>query len=240
VRAENAIVLKNAQLPGGRVVTRVFSRERGYLSLVVPRMIDGRPTAAFTRCMQPVEIEFDDLPRGDLRRVLSIAPSRPVEEIYGDVIKRGVALLWSEVLAPVLAHEERNEPLHDYLARSVEYLNAAAAGVANFNLFFLYHLCAFLGFRVDTSSYRRGYLFNVTDGHFHAPPPTSPFTPDAHHSALIRGLCDDPLEASARLPLDRSSRVALLDTVLHFIGFHLDVNFDTKAIRVVRSIFSGE
>ncbi|MDR1272979.1 MAG: recombination protein O N-terminal domain-containing protein [Odoribacteraceae bacterium] len=238
MRAENAIVLKNVPLPGGRVVTRIFSRERGHVSLVVPRVLDGRPTAAFTRCMQPVELEFEDIPRGGLHRVTSIFPSRDVEEVYGDMIKRGVALLWGEVLCPVLGHEGRNEALHDYLSRSVEYLSAATGGVANFNLFFLYRLCSLLGFRVDVSSYRPGYLFDAGDGRFHAPPPPSRFCADAACSGLIRGLCEDSLESASRLRLDRVSRVALLDAALLFIGLHLDVSFDTKALRVVRSIFS--
>jgi DNA repair protein RecO (recombination protein O) len=235
----NAIVLQAVPYLERQRIARLFSRERGFLSMITPATASRRMDGGAFRAMQIVEVEYAASTRGGLHGLRSIRPSRATNAIGLDIVKMNVALLWGEVLYPVLRDEPRNEPLHDYLRRSVEYLDAAGSDVANFNLFFLYRLCGLLGIRVDTSTFRPGYLFHPRDGRFCPPGVPSAAIVGPRAAAAIYRLCHDPLETAGEIPLNREGRGLLLDTVLSFIGYHLHVNLDTKGVRVLREVFAG-
>jgi DNA repair protein RecO (recombination protein O) len=242
--ASGAIVLGRFALPGGRTVTRVFSREAGRVALVVPRVLGGRVLGGLSRSLQPVDVEWEDAGtgRGELRRVVALSASREVEGIYGDAVKSAVALLWGEVLGVVTREGGRDEGLFDFLSRSVDFLNGAErGGVGNFNLFFLFRLCGVLGFKVDVNSYREGFVFDARDGGFHAPGGGDEGWRGAgvEGSRVIRVLCGGELEEALGLRLNGTARGVLLDVLLLFLGFQLGVSLETRGVRVVRSLFDG-
>jgi DNA repair protein RecO (recombination protein O) len=231
----NAVVLKNSRFVERQRILHLFSLERGFLSMITPPFSSKREG---TRVMEVVEVEYAGRARGDLYSLRSTRPTLDTNAISLDVFKMNIALLWGEALWLILRREEQNKALYDYLCRSVEYLNVAGEEAANFNLFFFYRLCDLLGFRVDTSSYREGYLFNPRLGCFCASPPATGDGVGPRAAGVICRLCSEPLASIGSIPLNRAGRAMLLDVVLSFIGYHLDVNFDTKSIRVIREVFS--
>ncbi|MDR2130845.1 MAG: DNA repair protein RecO C-terminal domain-containing protein [Odoribacteraceae bacterium] len=234
----NAIVLKSVPFVERQRIIRLFSLEHGFLSMMTPAFPNRRGGIGTARAMQVVEVEFARSARGELHALRSIRPTRDTSTIGSDVFKMNIALLWSEVLCLILRHEARNEPLYDYLRRSVEYLDVAGDDVANFNLFFLYRLCDLLGFRIETSSYREGYLFNLRDGLFCPSCPSAGDVIGPRAAGAIYRLCCTPLQSIREIPLNGEGRGILLNVVLSFIGRHLDVDFNTKSIQVIREVFA--
>ena len=47
-----------------------------------------------------------------------------------------------------------------------------------------------------------------------------------------------PLEELKAIPLNQESRRILLDIALLYLGYHLKLDFNTRAIRVIREVFS--
>lgn len=235
----NAIVLKSIPFIEKQRIVRLFSLERGFLSMITPSFPGRRDATGMARAMQVVEVEYVASARGGLHSLRSIRPTRDTNAIAIDLFKMNIALLWGEVLSLVLRHETRDEPLYDYLCRSVEYLDAATGDVANFNLFFFYRLCDLLGLRIDASSYREGFFFNPRDGLFCPPGEATGGVIGQRGAGTIYRLCRDPLHAIREIPLNRQGRAILLDAVFAFIGYHLDVDFNTKSIRVIREVFDG-
>ena len=82
-----------------------------------------------------------------------------------------ILLLWGEILNLILKNEGKNEELFDYLTHSIEYLNSTHNDIGNFNLYFLYRLAGFIGFRINTSSWQENYVFNINDGSFYPSDP---------------------------------------------------------------------
>ncbi|MDR2413681.1 MAG: DNA repair protein RecO C-terminal domain-containing protein [Odoribacteraceae bacterium] len=231
----NAIVLKNTRFVERQRILYLFSLERGFLSMITPFFTGKREG---TRVMEIIEVEYAEKARGDLYSLKSTRPTLDTNAISLDVFKMNIALLWGEVLSLILRHEEQNASLYDYLCRSIEYLNAAGNEAANFNLFFFYRLCDLLGLRLDVSSYREGYLFDPHAGNFRSSPPDSGKAVGPLAASVIYRLCSTPLSSIGTIALNRAGRALLLDVVLSFIGYHLDVNFNTKSIRVIREVFS--
>lgn len=232
-----AVVLKSSPFGEDQRIVRLYSEHAGYLSLITPPSFHRKKSNPVSQPMQLVEVEYFENNRGGLHKLKTISTLRNTTAIYFDIVKMNIALLWGEVLDRILQHEERNGILFDYICDAVEYLHTAGREAANFNLCFLYRLCGLLGFRIDTDSYSEGALFNIGDGKFYPPGVSPEYTSGPHTARIIRCFCASPLEEALEVPLNGESRGVLLDVVLHFLGFHLNIDFNNKNLQVIREVF---
>lgn len=232
-----AIVLKSIPFTENQRILKTFSAERGYMSFITPEVFFRSKNNNAIQCMQITEIEFIPNHRNGLHKIKTIHPIKNTASIYFDVYKMNIALLWGEILNLSLQHEEKNEDLFDFIAHAIEYLNDAGKEIANFNLFFLYRFCGLMGFRIDTSSYRPEYVFNISDGGFYPPEEYPHYASGPHSARAIHHFCSCQPEDIQNITLNRESRSILLDILLLFLEFHLNLNFNIKSINVIRDIF---
>lgn len=232
-----AIILKHAAYTDTQKIIRVYSRDKGYLSFITPSLIFKRKHNP-VHLLQLSEIEYSENEKGGLQKLRSISPLTNLPDLYSDIFKMNIVLLWAEMLDLILHQETGNENLFDFITRSTEYLNATQEDTANFNLFFLYRLAGLIGFRIDTDSWREGSVFQLQDGTFQALPCPTPYITGPNTASVIYRLCTCPLEELKTIPLDRPSRNVLLDVVLTFYRLHLHINFNIKSIQVIREVFS--
>ena len=188
--------------------------------------------------MQITEVEYFENEKGGLHKLRTGWPVTNLPDLYFDIFKMNILLLWGEILTLILKNEGKNENLFDFISRSLEYLNSTRKDTANFNLFFLYRLAGLLGYKINTDSWQEGYVFNIYDGNFCAAgdsifPVSGPNT-----ARIIYRLCTCEVEELKDIPLNRESRNILLDIVLLFFNTHLNINFNIKSIQVIREIFS--
>lgn len=233
-----AIILKSLPYSEQQQIMHVYSAERGYMQLITPMALFKRKNNHAMQCMQIVEIEYFPNERGGLHKLKSVSSLVNTSSIYFDVFKMNIALLWGEILDLVLRHSDPNEDVFEYVRYSVEYLNTSQEDIANFNLLFLFRLSKIMGFGIDTDSFRPDYVFNINDGCFYPAGAPENYYTGPHSARIIRELCVCPLESLKDIPLNQQSRKILLDIALLFLGFHLNLNFKTKSIRVIREIFS--
>lgn len=216
----------------------MFSREKGFLSLITPAAIFKRKNDAI-HLMQVVEIEYFENEKGNLHRLKTLSPIIHSANLYFDIFKMNIALLWAEILFLILKNEYKNDDLYDYLVRSIDYLNSTPqAECGNFNLFFLYRLVTLMGFRINTDTWQEGYVFNISDGNFNPPHPQSPHISGPNTAAIIHALCTCKPDDLRNIPLNRQSRNILLDVIFLFMGTHLNIDFNVKTIQVIREVFA--
>lgn len=233
-----AIILKSLPYSEQQQIMHVYSAERGYMQLITPMALFKRKNNHTVQCMQIVEIEYFPNERGGLHKLKSASSLVNTSSVYFDVFKMNIALLWGEILDLVLRHSDPNEDVFEYIRYSVEYLNTSREDIANFNLLFLFRLSRIMGFGIDTDTYRPDYVFNINDGCFYPTGAPENYYTGPHSARIIRELCVCPLESLKDIPLNQQSRKILLDIALLFLGFHLNLDFNTKSIRVIREIFS--
>ena len=233
-----AIILKSIPHSEQQQILHVYSEERGYMQMITPLALFKRKANASAQCMQIVEIEFIPNERGGLHKLKSFSPLVNTSAIYFDVYKMNIALLWGEILDLTLRHSDPNEALFEYIRYSVEYLNTSREDIANFNLLFLFRLSKLMGFGIDNDSYRPDHVFNINDGCFYPTSTPENYCTGPHSAKIIHELCTTPLDSLKNIPLNQQSRKILLDIALLFLGFHLNLDFNTKSIRVIREIFS--
>lgn len=231
-----AIVLKVVNYSETQKIIHVYSHEMGYLSLISPAFLFKKKSTAF-HVLQLLEIEFFYHEKSSLHKLKSTSPIVNTPDIYFDIYKMNIGLLWGEILNLTLRNEQKNEDLFHFIFQSVEYLNSTKQDVGNFNLFFLYRLASLIGFGINTSSWSEGFVFNIQDGHFHPTSSALPYVSGPNTAKIIHQFCCCKVEDLKEIPLNRQSRIILLDIILLFLSIHLNLDFNIKSIQVIREIF---
>ena len=233
-----AVILKSIPYTEQQQIVQAYSGERGFMEFITPISPFRRKKPLSTQCMQVVEVEYLPNERGGLHKLRSTTPLANTSAIYFDVVKMNIALLWGEVLSLTLRQSEPNEQLFEYIRYSVEYLNASQEDIANFNLLFLFRLGRMMGFGINLDSYEEGHCFHIEDGCFHPANAPGKYRAGTRSSAVIHTLCSCPLEKLKTIPLNQEGRRILLDIALHFLGYHLNLDFNTRSIRIIREVFT--
>lgn len=231
------IVIKTNGYSDTLKIIHLYSKEKGYLSMIAPSALFKRKTKT-VHLFQTIEAEYIPNERGGLHRLKSANPISNLSNLYMDIVKMNILLLWGEILHTLLKNETANEPLFLYISRSVDYLNESEGDTGNFNLYFLYRLCLPLGFRIDTDTWQEGSLFCPADGCFYPANSSNPCVSGPNTARAIHTLCSCPPESLHTIPLNRAARNILLDVLLLFYRHHLNVNFNSKALEVIREIFA--
>lgn len=231
------IVLKINGYSDALKIIHLYSKERGYLSMIAPSALFKRKTKTI-HSFQTVEIEYLPNERGGLHRLKTADPLTSLPHLYMDIVKMNILLLWGEILHILLKNEGKNESLFHYITRSVDYLNSSEGDTGNFNLCFLYRLSLPLGYRINTDTWQEGYLFCPTDGSFHPTDTSTSCVSGPNTARIIHTLCTCPIESLRNIPLNRAARNVLLDVLLLFYQYHLNLNFNSKALQVIREIFA--
>lgn len=232
-----AVILKSINYSDTQKIIQVFSKEEGFLSFITPISVFRKRNNGMIN-MQLMEIEFFRNEKSDLHKIKSISPFINTSNIYFDIYKMNIVLLWSEILTAILKKEQKNEDLFEFIVKSVDYLNTSSGDYANFNLFFLYRLATFAGYKIDTTNYSEGSVFNPHDGGFHRPEDKNGSISGPNTAKIICELCTCQLESLKNILLNRQSRMILLDIILFYLGLHLNIDLNTKTIRVIREVFA--
>ncbi len=232
-----AVILKTIDYSDTQKIIHVYSLEKGYFSLITPALVFRRKNKP-VHLLQTVEIEYFENEKGNFHKLRSISPLSNLPDLYFDVFKMNIILLWGEILNLILQKEGKNENLFHFIVQSTEYLNSTQKDIGNFNLFFLYRLAALIGFRINTDSWREGYVFNLNDGSFYPSDTSTPYISGPNTARIIYQLCTYPLEEIKTISLNREGRNILLDVILVFYSIHLNVNFRIKSIQIIREVFS--
>lgn len=232
-----AIILKTTNYTDTQKIIYAYSLEKGYLSLISPSLIFKRRSSP-VHLLQLTEIEYFENSKGSLHKLKCASALTNLPELYSDIFKMNIILLWGEILNLILRNEGKNEILFDFIVQSAEYLNSTREGVGNFNLFFLYRLTGIIGFRINTDTWQEGYVFNIHDGSFYPAGNTLSGISGPNTAKIIYRLCISPLEEIKDIPLDRQSRNILLDIILLFLSTHLNLNFNIKSVQIIREVFS--
>lgn len=236
MRVVKAIILKVVNYSETQKIIHVYSKEMGYLSFISPSFIFKKKNTVI-HTMQLVEIEFFYNEKSNLHKLKTSYPIVNTSNIYFDIYKMNIVLLWSEILNLVLNNEERNEDLFDFIFQSVEYLNSSQQDVANFNLFFLYRLPSLIGFSINTISWSEGFVFNIHNGHFCATDASVSHISGPNTAKIIYQLCSCKVDELKEIPLNRQSRSILLDIIILFLSTHLNTDLNIKSIQVIREVF---
>jgi DNA repair protein RecO (recombination protein O) len=220
------------------LIVQMLTSSHGRQSYMV-QGLGGRSRNAKLALFQPMfALEFEGLTstKMDMHRFGEVHAGLVLQSIPFDVKKSTIALFMAEVLHRLVKESEANEMLFDFVWGSVEALDAATEGVANFHLWFLSHLCRFLGFSPG-NEYMPEAWFNIAEGHFTRECPPREYRISQENALILRDMLECDVRYLAEVGLNRHQRVDFLSALMAYYSYHLDTINSVQSIRILQELF---
>ncbi|GBU07536.1 DNA repair protein RecO [Bacteroidales bacterium] len=185
-----------------------------------------------------LDLEVEHVNRRDVHKIKEARSLLPSLEILENPYKNAMSMFLSEFLGKVLKDVQSNKYLFLYLYHSIQVLDSAQEGLANFHLVFMLRLSHFLGFEPDVSTYRAGYFFDLKDGIFVSDKPLHPSFIDPKSSEVFLLLLRMNYDNMHLYHFSRLERVQIIDQVLLYYRLHLTDFSALKSLSVLQDVFA--
>lgn len=236
--ASRGVVLSTVKYGERALIVQMLTASHGRQSYIV-QGVGSRGRSARQALFQPMfALEFEALasPRMEIHRFKEVQSGIVLRTLPFDVRKSTIALFMAEVLHRLVRESESSELLFDFVWGSVEALDAAEEGVANFHLWFLAHLCRFLGF-APGNEYSAGDWFHIAEGSFCALQPPRQYAISPDNALLLRDMLECDVRYLGEIGLSRIQRVEFLEALLAYYSYHLDTIRSVESIRILKEVF---
>lgn len=232
------VVLNTVKYGDRGLIVQLLTSSHGRQSYIM-QGVGSRGRGSKMALFQPMfALEFEGLESAkmELHRFGEVHSGVVLQSTPFDVKKSTIALFMAEVLHRLVKESEANEMLFDFVWGSVEALDAATEGVANFHLWFLSNLCRFLGFSPG-NEYMPDAWFDIAEGHFTTSCPPSEHRMSQQNALILRDMLECDVRYLAEVGLNRHQRVDFLDALLAYYAYHLDTIHSVQSIRILQEVF---
>ena len=233
------VVLHTLKYGDSSMVVYLLTDVGGRRSYMVQGVRSTRGHGSKLALFQPMfTLEFEGLEshRQEMHRFREVHSGQVLQSLPFDIRKSTVALFMAEVLYRLVRESEPNEALFDFVWGSAEALDAMNDGVPNFHLWFLTNLSRFLGFSPG-NAYLPGAWFDIREGSFTPLRPSHGEVLSADDARILHDLLECDVRYIAEIGLNRRQRVAYLDALLVYYGYHLDAIHAVQSVRILQEVF---
>ena len=235
-----AIVLRSLKFGDSSLIIDMFTELEGRISFItrIPKTAKGKIKKQYFQPLTLLDLEFDFRPGTSLQRIKDVRILCPYGSIPFDPVKSTILLFLSEFLYYVTRGEQQNAHLFNYVKASMEWLDEAEQGYANFHLVFMMRLSRFVGFFPNLDVFQEDACFDLRNATFtsHVPLHSDYLLPlDA---AQINKLIRMDYENMHLFRLSRHDRNRISDIVLHYYRIHVPDMPELKSFQVMRELFS--
>ncbi|MDR0295237.1 MAG: recombination protein O N-terminal domain-containing protein [Prevotellaceae bacterium] len=161
-------------------------------------------------------------PKNDIQRLKEYYLSIPLQNLAFNVHKNAIAVFMGEVVYKTVREQEPNEQLFRFLRQSVLELENIEEGTANYHLYFLARLAAYLGFASGNDYKPEHTYFDISSGEFTIIRPKHELFFDAEQTALFGRLLKAEIADLPNIGLHHSQRSTFVNNILRFYEHHFD------------------
>ena len=232
------IVLNTLKYGEKGLIVQLLTASHGRQSYMV-QGLGGRSRNAKLALFQPMfALEFEGIESSKMQmhRFGEVHSGIVLQSTPFDVKKSTIALFMAEVLHRLIKESEANSMLFDFVWGSIEALDAATEGVANFHLWFLSHLCRFLGFSPGNEHEPQAW-FNIAEGVFTHEQPRPEHCMTQENALILRDMLECDVRYLSEVGLNRHQRVDFLEALIRYYGYHLDTIHSVQSIRILQEGF---
>ena len=218
----------------------MFTREVGRLSFAVPipKTSKGRLKKQYFQPMTLLEVECDVRQRVQLQKLKDARLLMPYSSIPFSPDKLAISLFVAEFLYHALRSEQQNELLFAYLLDSMQWLDIAERGYANFHLTFLMRMSRFLGFYPNLDDYTDGCVFDLRTSTFSLQVPTHRDFLSPDDSRRIHTLMRMDFPTMHLFQLSRQERNRIAEVLLHYYQLHIPQFPELKSLSVLQELWA--
>jgi DNA repair protein RecO (recombination protein O) len=215
--------------------TEIFGRT-SYLALNTHRK-RSNVARALLQPLSVLEMEVEHLNNRDLHRIKEAKAACAFTQLQCNPYKNATALFLSEALYRIIQEQEANQPLFDYLYRSIQLLNTVERGIGNFHLTFLLQLSVYLGIRPNGDAFKSGCFFDLLNGVFTERAPEHAYYLNKEDSVAFDRLLRIRFENMSLYSFSRQERANILRHIMQYYKLHLFDFPEIKSLAVMQSLF---
>lgn len=233
------VVLHTIKYGDSSVIAHLFTASHGRQSYMVQGVRSHKGRGSKAALLQPFfALEYEGIePRGGaLHRFREMQSGVVLRKTPFCVRRSTVALFCAEVIYRLVHEGEQNIGLFEFLWRGVESLDMIESGVANFHLWFLANMSRYLGF-MPSGEWREGEWFDIAEGEYTHRPPAHTLSFEPSEAQLLSRLLTTEAAEIGAIELNRTQRVAMLESLLRYYGYHHDTIYKVESLRILREVF---
>ena len=243
-----AIVLHAFKYGESRLIVDMFTREVGRLSFAVPipKTSKGRLKKQYFQPMTLLEVECDVRQRVQLQKLKDARLLTPYSSIPFSPDKLAISLFVAEFLYHALRSQQQDQLLFAYICSSMQWLDAASTGYANFHLTFLMRMSRFLGFYpnlsltpIPSQNGEEGTIyFDLREGRFCSLAPTHSDFLQPDEARLIHLLMRMDFPTMHLFLLSRHERNRITEVLLQYYQLHIPQFPALKSLSVLQELWA--
>ncbi len=234
------IVLHSFKYSNTSIITRIYTKELGLQSYLVPGVRKKKATFKFN-LFQPLslfEIIVYHKERDGLQRIKEISSLNQYNSINTDIRKTTIAIFLSEILTNCLKEQESNPELFNFLKQSFIFLDKTETKITNFHLIFLLQLTKYLGFYPNLKENLKNTVFNLKEGVFQNNKKKSLYHLDNQLSDVFFKLCKMDYTDIDKFSLHSKERKQILEKTMDYYKLHMAGFKEIKSLYVLETVFN--
>ncbi len=240
IQKTRALVLHQVKYSETSLIVTLYTEKSGRQSFII-NGIRSAGSKNKTGLFQPLfllEIDAYLRPGKEINRLKEYRIVEVYQSIPYHVAKSVVAIFLAEMLNKVLKNEESDPALFGFIVDSLLFFDSAEKGFANFHLWFLMQLSAYLGFRPNNNYSEALPWFHLKQGQFTALKPSLPVMPDLDQSKQLSQLMGlDPAHLD-QVKLNGASRSELLGLIVEYYSIHFEGIGKVNSLNVLSEVFT--
>ncbi len=240
MKKTQGVILRSVKYGESSLILDLYSLDEGRQSFIISGVRSKKKNrSSVFQLMQWIDLVYYPAKGDQLRRIKEANIVKPYKRILSDVSLTAIATLITDFLRQSVREGEANPQLYNFLFGQYYLLDEQVDIPANFHIHFLFSLSGFIGILPQITEYDRGKLFNIQEAAYVKDTGEwNPYLLDERLSEIWYRFLSQIEKGAMEIKIDRKLRMAILEALSKYYGYHLENFNNPKSLEIFKVIFA--